>query len=131
MSCACGGKGLRTGDGRSSLWRYGMVPSEWLFELLTGAAKLRERLFEMIAKNRHAEQVFSRSSVVGACGLCAEVIPISKIAVAAPEPGHCHQVDLLVLIQPANDCRQFALSGIIAVIFQYGKHGIIGGVRAG
>lgn len=91
-------------------------------------AELRKTFFEIVAKQRDSQQVFRRPSVMRARRLGAQLLPIVEIAVAPTEPSQCDKVDLLVLVQVANDRRQLGPDGVVGVILQNGQHGIVAGV---
>ena len=98
------------------------------FELFGAMAELRKSLFEIIAKERHAQQVFRRPPVMGAGGFRANVIPMIQIAVPATEPGQCDKVDLLVLVQSTDDRGQFRSNGIVGVVLKDRHHGVVAGI---
>src|SRR5579871_1557707 len=104
--------------------------SKGLFELFYGVAELSEAFFEDIAEKRHAQKIFGRSSVIGAGGFGPNVVPIIQLAVTTSEPGEGDQVDLLVLIQSADDRGQLGSNRVVAVIFQDRQHSIVAGVGA-
>jgi len=70
-------------------------------------------------------------SACSAGGFHANVLPIVEIAVTAAEPGHGNQVDLFILVQPADDLSQFRPDRVVGVIFQRRQHGVIACIRAG
>jgi hypothetical protein len=48
-----------------------LLTLDWLFELSVDGRIVREGCFQIIAKKRHAEEIFGRAPVVRLCRPCA------------------------------------------------------------
>src|ERR1017187_4491294 len=72
-------------------------------EFFARAAEIRKRIFQKIGQLRHSEQIGRRSIVVRPRRLGPQRIPVPDIAVAAAEPSHRDQIDLLILAQSADE----------------------------
>src|SRR5262249_52306796 len=98
------------------------------FELLAREAELGESIFQMVGQQRHSQQIRGRALVVQASGFRAQVLPIFERAVAATEPSHGYQIDLLVLGQRPDEASQLRSNGIVSVVLQHGDHGVVRGI---
>src|SRR5262249_40923380 len=79
------------------------------FDAFPGPPQQRLPLLEVVAEQRHAEQILGglRGPIgVRAGCLLAQGVPILDGIVVASEPGERDEVDLLVLAQPGDERRQ-------------------------
>ena len=95
-----------------------------------GFVEHRQPVFEIVAQQRQAQQIFAWPRIVLAPRRRHRFGPLIQAIGAAPQPGQRHQPGALILAQAGDGGQQFLAHRIIGFVHQHIGLAVIGGIRA-
>ena len=87
-------------------------------------------VFQIIAQQRQAEQIFGGALAMFAAGGVQRFVPFVQVIGAAAQPGQRHQLGAFIFVQRANRAQQFLAHRIVGLVLQDIGVAVIGGIGA-
>ena len=85
----------------------------------------------MLGQQWQSEQIGGGALVASARGLAVKIVPLIHGSIAPAEPCQGNEIDLLILIERADERRQLFIDRIVGLVLEHVDHPVVGRIGPG